>query len=204
MLGLPLLSSLTKSLSAAREIKSSSSSSFSSRFCEKFRETRVETRPFILGSASNALAERRTFRSRVVLLRTRLRFARDYVLVGPERNRRKKLRVSIIYIYIYIFSSTFFSSLFFYYFFLFSHKLISSNYEITTFPIRNRDPGTLHGFEIFELSIIYYNGVKRKKKKRKLFNRARSTREGRRKRRRRQAGVVGRRHGATLSIPPKW
>lgn len=103
MLGLPLLSSLTKSLSAAREIKSSSSSSFSSRFCEKFRETRVETRPFILGSASNALAERRTFRSRVVLLRTRLRFARDYVLVGPERNRRKKLRVSIIYIYIYLF-----------------------------------------------------------------------------------------------------
>lgn len=128
MLDLPPLSSSTKTFARRGTIKSSSSSS---RFCEKFRETRVETRPSILGSASNALAERRTFRSRVVLLRTRLRFARDYVLVG-ERN-------SVYPLYIYLFFH--FLSFSTYFFLLSSHKLISQNYEITNFPIR--DPATV-------------------------------------------------------------
>lgn len=192
MLDLPPLSSSTKTFARRGTIKSSSSS----RFCEKFRETRVETRPSILGSASNALAERRTFRSRVVLLRTRLRFARDYVLVG-ERN-------SVYPLYIYIS----FLSLSFLFYILFSPFFTQTDF----IQLRNNefsDPGSGHGLlEISELSsIIYYlvTGLKEKKKK-ELFNRARSTREGRRRgrRRRRRAGVVGRRHAATLSIPPKW
>lgn len=195
MLDLPPLSSSTKTFARRGTIKSSSSSS---RFCEKFRETRVETRPSILGSASNALAERRTFRSRVVLLRTRLRFARDYVLVG-ERN-------SVYPLYIYIS----FLSLSFLFYILFSPFFTQTDF----IQLRNNefsDPGSGHGLlEISELSsIIYYlvTGLKEKKKKKELFNRARSTREGRRRgrrRRRRRAGVVGRRHAATLSIPPKW
>lgn len=152
MLDLPPLSSSTKTFARRGTIKSSSSS----RFCEKFRETRVETRPSILGSASNALAERRTFRSRVVLLRTRLRFARDYVLVG-ERN-------SVYPLYIYLFFH--FLSFSTYFFLLSSRKLISQNYEITNFPIR--DPATVSSRSLnYRASIIYYlvTGLKEKKKK---------------------------------------
>lgn len=152
MLDLPPLSSSTKTFARRGTIKSSSSS----RFCEKFRETRVETRPSILGSASNALAERRTFRSRVVLLRTRLRFARDYVLVG-ERN-------SVYPLYIYIS----FLSLSFLFYILFSPFFTQTDF----IELRNNefsDPGSGHGLlEISELSsIIYYlvTGLKEKKKK---------------------------------------
>lgn len=78
----------------------------------------------------------------------------------------------IHYIYIYLFFH--FLSFSIYFFLLSSRKLISQNYEITNFPIR--DPATVSSRSLnYRASIIYYlvTGLKEKKKKNYLIERVR-------------------------------